>query len=235
MAKRKRESADLPELRAAPGMGTDFDHSHLYDESGMDQTETDMSFAAALASHNADDGDMNEARHDQMPSRQDDSHESAGHSASDTAAAAMAQYHTMTVPQSTEQAFMTQSTETPGDRPDSASADPNAPAAAHRASSFDGFDIGGLPKDGQANANGDGSPTGQASQGGAGPKPQVGTEEWHKVRRDNHKEGTSWCSFFPRLAANALQLSAGVVRRSTRASTSSQRLCLAVRRTRAAF
>lgn len=28
------------------------------------------------------------------------------------------------------------------------------------------------------------------SSGNPNPKPQVGTEEWHRVRRDNHKEGT---------------------------------------------
>jgi hypothetical protein len=26
---------------------------------------------------------------------------------------------------------------------------------------------------------------------GSGPKPQVGSEEWHQQRKDNHKEGTS--------------------------------------------
>lgn len=34
------------------------------------------------------------------------------------------------------------------------------------------------------------------SSGNPNPKPQVGTEEWHRVRRDNHKEGTS--PSFPR-------------------------------------
>ena len=36
-----------------------------------------------------------------------------------------------------------------------------------------------------------GDPAGhvQTSDGGGGTKPAVGTDEWHKVRRDNHKEG----------------------------------------------
>ena len=29
----------------------------------------------------------------------------------------------------------------------------------------------------------------EASNGGGSVKPQVGTEEWHKIRKDNHKEG----------------------------------------------
>lgn len=35
------------------------------------------------------------------------------------------------------------------------------------------------------------------SSGNPNPKPQVGTEEWHRVRRDNHKEGTS-ASIYPK-------------------------------------
>ena len=36
---------------------------------------------------------------------------------------------------------------------------------------------------------GDGNVPAQSSDGGGGAKPAVGTDEWHKVRRDNHKEG----------------------------------------------
>ena len=92
----------------------------------------------------------------------------------------------MTVPQSTESAFMTQPTQEPGDRPGSAGVDPNNPNA-QRTSSFGDFDTI-LPKDSQTTPNGNISPGGAAGNQNT-PKPQVGTEEWHKVRRDNHKEG----------------------------------------------
>ena len=189
-SKRKRESVEIPNPRAAPGMtGTaaDFDQHYLqHDEEGIDHPDANMDFAAALAQHNADLGDAGDSQHPHGPnSARPGPHETSGHSTSDTAAAAMAQYHTMTVPQSTEQAFMSQATES-GDRPGSSH---GGAGAHHRTSSFGDFDISEINKDGQANSNGDTSPNMGNSQSTPGPKPQVGTDEWHKVRRDNHKEG----------------------------------------------
>lgn len=100
----------------------------------------------------------------------------------------MAQYHTMTVPQSTEQAFMTQPTDQSGDRGATANSESGNTNAQPRTSSFSDFDISQANNEAGQNG-GSGSPTGANAAGG--PKPQVGTEEWHKVRRDNHKEGKS--------------------------------------------
>ena len=106
--------------------------------------------------------------------------------ASSTAAAALAGIMPqLTVPQPTELSFVSTASGTDGDR--------------HLDSSFD---LGA--QDGGQNHHTQGAPynltafTGpgtaaqvqaarEASNGGS--KPAVGTDEWHKVRRDNHKEG----------------------------------------------
>jgi bHLH factor len=94
----------------------------------------------------------------------------------------------MTVPQSTEQAFMSH----PGDgsdRPGSSSLD-QGNASEQQRTSFTDFDISTLKGDAPETAEGEGSPTmGGSGAGAGGQKPQVGSDEWHKVRRDNHKEG----------------------------------------------
>ncbi|KAK4630874.1 hypothetical protein CLAFUW4_03830 [Fulvia fulva] len=183
--KRKRGADDLPDQRPAPGMH-ESDFGNPYQMPGEEEAHHDMNFAAALSHHNNDMEGHEHPQHDQghHPQGHEEMHEGGIPSASDTAAAAMA-YHTMTVPQSTESAFMTQPTQEPGDRPGSAGVDPNNPNA-QRTSSFGDFD-NILPKDGQNAPNGNMSPGGAAGNQST-PKPQVGTEEWHKVRRDNHKE-----------------------------------------------
>jgi bHLH factor len=149
----------------------------------------DMGFAAALAQHNADLDEDPHAQHNHGQVPEPNEINEAGQSASDTAAAAMAQYHTMTVPQSTEQAFMNQVNDSANERANSASADQGDLGAQQRATSFGDYDMSGL-KDNQGPSNGEGSPTAQGNQPpGSGSKPQVGTEEWHKIRKDNHKEG----------------------------------------------
>jgi transcriptional regulator CBF1 len=64
-----------------------------------------------------------------------------------------------------------------------------------------------------------------------GNKPVVGSDEWHRVRRNNHKEGSS--SIAVSSMANVKQWSAAVARPSMRASPRSPRLSPAARRTRA--
>jgi hypothetical protein len=85
--------------------------------------------------------------------------------ASSTAAAALAAggYPTMTIPQPTDVSFATQGSD--GDRGDS--------------SFMDNSQAGGDSFMEQSTPSGRGS----------GNKPAVGSEEWHKVRKDNHKEG----------------------------------------------
>jgi hypothetical protein len=93
-------------------------------------------------------------------------------SASSTAAAALAGiYPTITIPQATDVSFATQASE--ADRNDAS------------------FNMG---DDSQQNDSFlDNSGSGGQSSGGrgssGGSKPAVGSEEWHKVRKDNHKEG----------------------------------------------
>lgn len=201
-SKRKRDSHDMPNMRAAPGMsvgGHDFDPQYFQGD-GMDGN---MDFAAVLAQHNADpSGNVEEEEQDvedvgQLQHQQQHQHQQqqqlqtgggAGPSASDTAAAAMAQYHTMTVPQSTEQSFLQQQTiEAAGERQGSSSVDPAS--AQQRTSSFDDFNVSPMKEGQSTQQNGETSPTADPSNPN-GPKPAVGSDEWHKVRRDNHKEGT---------------------------------------------
>ncbi|KAM3423388.1 hypothetical protein BST61_g821 [Cercospora zeina] len=192
-SKRKREANDMPQARAGPGMNAhDFEQQYgLNDDDGMAQHANDMAFST-LASHNAnvgepgdlhqDHGDMHAHAHPHMGHQ-------PGQSASDTAAAAMAQYHTMTVPQSTEQSFLNQANEQGGDRPANTTLDQGGLGDQQRAPSFGDFDPNGSHPNLAPAPNGAGSPTGKGANHGQGnSKPQVGTEEWHKVRRDNHKE-----------------------------------------------
>jgi len=86
----------------------------------------------------------------------------------DTAAAALSQAYTMHVPDHPSVGFMNQPTEGEG----------YGLGKGHHQ------DFQGLADDGQ-----DQSPGEQDSAGAGGPKPSVGSDEWHKVRKDNHKEG----------------------------------------------
>jgi hypothetical protein len=93
-----------------------------------------------------------------------DQNGSADHAnnASSTAAAALAGiYPTMTIPQPTDVSFATQGSD----------------------SNQDGSFMDTSQQDGSFMDNS--TPSGR----GSGSKPAVGSEEWHKVRKDNHKEG----------------------------------------------
>lgn len=183
--KRKRESNDIPIARNHPAMGmNEFDQHYLPShDNPMDHHDSDMGFA--LSQHNA--GLDEDHSHGQV-SGPDDVNYAGGASASDTAAAAMAQYHTMRVPQSTEEAFMSQVVESAqSERPKSASIDQGSLGAQQRTGSSD-FDVAGL-KDATAASNGEGSPTAPSQTPGGTSKPAPGSEEWQRVRKDNHKEG----------------------------------------------
>jgi len=191
-SKRKRETNDMPHPRAAPGMPDDFENQYLHTgDDGMDHGEQDMSFVSALTQHNNDMGDNQDHHHDpNQPGAHDVSRGAGGPSVSDTAAAAMAQYHTMTVPQSTEQAFLAQTSDGAGDRHGHGTVDPGNPNLQPRPGSFGDFDVNGPPNGMPTQNDNSASPTLGNAQNAGGPKPQVGTDEWHKIRRDNHKEGT---------------------------------------------
>lgn len=185
--KRKRDSQDMPDMRAAPGMSqdtTEFEQQYLHHH---EDDDNHIDFSTVLGHPHTDSVITDEQPpQPQQPEQQTPNHQrSHSHtqgivpSASDTATAALAQYHTMTVPQPTENTFMHQPTEGAADR---VSGTPVDQTPAQRTGSFGDVEGSGIQ-------NGDASsPTGaQATPGGS--KPSVGSDEWHKVRRDNHKEG----------------------------------------------
>lgn len=94
--------------------------------------------------------------------------------ATSTAAAALAGiYPTMTVPQPTDLSFASAAS---GDG-DRSNLDPSF-GMGENDQANQSFDIDSMGANGQS-----------ATGGSLGQKPAVGSEEWHRVRRDNHKEG----------------------------------------------
>ncbi|KAF1961173.1 hypothetical protein CC80DRAFT_513142 [Byssothecium circinans] len=160
--KRKRNSRDQGPTRPAPSANTGNDLS-------------DQATASFLVAHNsaANDNDMQQ---------QFDVHQNGGASTAsvgDTAAAALA-YHQMTVPQPTELSFQPQGSG--GDGSSFNMGDHHQQQAAMQDFSLEALKAAtSTSRGGQATGN-DSPPTTSTH------KPQVGTDEWHKVRRDNHKE-----------------------------------------------
>ncbi|KAL9097729.1 MAG: hypothetical protein Q9165_000055 [Trypethelium subeluteriae] len=163
--KRKRDSLDHNAPRAAP-----HDISRKAHDNMTEVYNDDQDFVNALSQHNDSTGTFNHSIHQNGST-------GAG-SAADTASAAL--HVQMTVPQPTELSFQTQTSGSDNDRPLSSSF--NLGDHTHQQHSLPEFDAGFL-KAPTANSGGEGSPTGAGIQ-----KPTVGSEEWHKVRRDNHKE-----------------------------------------------
>ncbi|KAK5256304.1 basic helix-loop-helix protein [Cryomyces antarcticus] len=104
--------------------------------------------------------------------------------ATDTAAAALSQFHSMTIPQPTELSFQTNTTGVEGDRAGDSSFTMGDSSTYPQVPGTHDFDLNALKSGSQTNEQGNDSSSG----GHAGSKPAVGTDEWHKVRRDNHKE-----------------------------------------------
>lgn len=146
----------------------DFAQQYINDDVN-DNSDSALDLSAVLGHNN--DADSSHLQRTQGLAR-------PGQSASDTATAALAQYHTMTVPRPTEQAFLNQPTEN-GDRGADALSDQNNA----RIASDVGF---------SAQHEAEQSPPDLPAQSlPPTSKPAVGTDEWHKVRKDNHKEGMS--------------------------------------------
>lgn len=197
--KRKRESQDMGAMRPAPHMHQgqhDFQHYDL--PTVDDDMDANIDFAAMVNSTGdvADVG-AGDVQHDISQLQQQAGDQ--GNNNANTAAAAMAQYHTMTVPQSTEQTFMTQPTEG-GDR-QGAPSEQEGGNEQHRTSSFADFEAAAA----QGEPNGDKSP-GEAMDPNNpnSSKPSVGSDAWHKIRKDNHKEGKKTCHHIPCTLANIL-------------------------------
>lgn len=201
--KRKRDSLDNDSAgsRAAPGDSSASSTFHraspANNNSGSHSSGADMAEQAAafLAAHNTSGTSDDDIHHSANSSldfaaalSQHNASEQALHpnggphasSASDTAAAALSHY-SMTVPQATELSFQTQSTSTDTDRP--------------LGTSFAIAETGvpqphGLPDYGlDTLKSGTQAATTSSSPPSSSHKPAVGTEAWHKLRRDNHKEG----------------------------------------------
>lgn len=157
--------------------------------------------------------------------QQFDVHQNGGNTASvgDTAAAALA-YHQMTVPQATELQFQTQ-----GSSGDSFSMGDHH----QNQTGMQDFSLEALKAATQTGRSGQSAPSESPPQS-ASHKPTVGSEEWHKVRRDNHKEGKHLrsCAF---AMTNLPQSNAVDAKPSTRALTSWPKLFPDAKRTRAPF
>lgn len=204
----------MPAPRPTPSMNpnaNDYDQTYLHAEhDGVDNSEVMMDFSAfdseasarqeAAQMQDSDHGHMQHPEHMQHPGHlqgpaqmQDRGHmqdpsrmqdPSLEHGPSDTAAAAMAHYqnHTMTVPQSTEQAFMApHKNDVELDNSVSMNQSMYEPPP-------ETGEVQGPPAQPEPHGH-EGSPSAQVNADGS--KPAVGTDEWHKVRRDNHKEGQS--------------------------------------------
>ncbi|KAF2478684.1 hypothetical protein BDY17DRAFT_258145 [Neohortaea acidophila] len=158
MNKRKRESQDTASARAAPATNQ---MGNEFEHHYL-QTADDggIDFAAAFGQSNDNtDGQTSDQLHTQGG---DDSNEN------DTAAAAIA-FHQMTVPQATEEAFANLPTDY--DVVKAGSANQDSAAAAQDTSTLT-ENIQSSPDKEDSKQNG----------------PAVGSDEWHKRRKDNHKE-----------------------------------------------
>lgn len=180
--KRKRSSQDTGAARAAPGMTqqTSAEFAQHYLQTDDADMENSIDFSA-MVNNSQDVPDTGDVQHNTSHLQSQGQGSGQGNDASDTAAAAMAQFHTMTVPQSTESTFLS----TTGEEGTQGTGE-GVTSGQQRTSSFGGeFDTSAV----QGSPDGEGSPT-----TGLGPhsnKPAVGSDEWHKIRKDNHKEGMS--------------------------------------------
>ncbi|KAI4785735.1 hypothetical protein E4T44_14035, partial [Aureobasidium sp. EXF-8845] len=195
--KRKRDSLDhdvghapapndFKEFRGSPNGQVEYETPFLSHENDMPPH-----FADALVQHNAGDhGVHDHSLHDHNVHSQGPTN---GQSASETANAAL--HYSMGVPQNHDESFLTHND---GHRESSATFSLEAGAGQQNPESYGEFS--GLeqlkenaqPQQQQQQAPlqtsvldpGEGSPSATPS----GLRPAVGTDEWHKVRRDNHKE-----------------------------------------------
>ena len=197
--KRKRNSLDqgLNTSRPAPGdpVRSAFQRvspGSANNTSGGGTDLSDQAAASFLAAHNAatNDDDMHHASNASLDfslTQHGDHglHQNGGansSSAGDTAAAALAHY-SMTVPQATELSFQTQ---TSGEGNSFSMGDHGVHQQQH---GMPEFSLDALKTASQQQQSGN-SGTNESPPNTAGHKPPVGSEEWHKVRRDNHKEGS---------------------------------------------
>ncbi|KAK7546240.1 hypothetical protein JOL62DRAFT_506210 [Phyllosticta paracitricarpa] len=169
--KRKRSSHDQGPSNTRPAPGDSSRNSSYQRVSPGSANNTGPSGLTDQSNNSFLDAHHGAGAGDDEMHRDHNLHQNGGgstSSATDTAVAALSHHFSMTVPQATELSFQSQPTDGDSDRAlaNSFMGDPNIHAAIH-----------GLNKSNT-------SPTDIPHV----PKPQVGSEEWHKIRRDNHKE-----------------------------------------------
>jgi hypothetical protein len=134
----------------------------------------DTSDLQFLAAHNASTNDEDMQHFDQNGGAN-------ASSVGDTAVAALAYHHQMNVPQATELSFQTQNSG--GDGTSFSMGDHQSQSTGMQDFSLEALKAATqTPRSGHA-------VTSDSPPNTGGHKPPVGSEEWHKVRRDNHKEG----------------------------------------------
>ena len=177
--KRKRVALDQggPVHPSVPA--SEFSPSQAFEAQYLQHTgEHELNLAEALTQHNAGD-----EHHDAGVSN--------GQSVTDTATAAL--HFSMHVPDSTESQFLAQAEHDAGERSPEPSFDIDPTTSAQQTPATfpdysnieqlkEGTDLHETPTGATRNTPGMSSPP-------TANKPVVGTDEWHKVRKDNHKEG----------------------------------------------
>jgi len=194
MNKRKRESQDTAAARPAPGlnqMGSDTEQHYIQTEAGMTDGAAGMDFSSTNPDGTgpAHDGPMH----------------AHPNGANNPAAAQMTPYHTMTVPQSTEETFAQASESNTYAFPPGLNA---FVQDSHGMGTFDGAPQNEEPEENESpQIRPRPSTSGPAPTSPPGRRPAVGTDEWHKIRKDNHKEGEIMISRYThrsRISANTM-------------------------------
>lgn len=155
--------------------------------------------------------------------------------ASSTAAAALAGIMPqMTIPQPTHLSFASEVSNADGDRQFDSSFDMSGDSGHGHNGQGAPYNLNSFPGTTAAQVE-----AARESSNGGGNKPSVGSDEWHKVRRDNHKEGKHSESLkidAKTINANSdRQSSDDVAKPSTKASTSSPRSSPAAKRTKVQY
>jgi hypothetical protein len=173
--KRKRDS-DSPDLsrakRAAPpaNMSASAVDTAAFIENAIEATHAAAANGVSVADFNAL----------QQAAAADHNDASDPSNATSTAQAALGMYPTLHVPPSTEEQFAAQAVESDHGHDNGFNPDVTPPDVLMEASVNQGNQ--------QPPPNGVPQPR-YSTSGTPNPKPSVGSEEWHKMRKDNHKEG----------------------------------------------
>jgi hypothetical protein len=173
--KRKRDS-NSPDLqrskRSAPPAAMSAVDTAAYIESAIEATH------AAAAANGVNVADFNALQQAAAADHHDASDQA---NATSTAQAALGMYPTLHVPPSTEEQFATQAAEADHGHDNGFNPDVTPPDvlldAAVNAANHQPLPNGAPPQ-----------PPRYSTSSTPNPKPSVGSEEWHKMRKDNHKE-----------------------------------------------